>query len=194
MTDAELQGIAAQALNMARRDMEQGEFNFLLASYHQEDKSPLHRMRKIEVLIVGRLGKDWLNHGRTKDIGFYMLRMATSMLPPDAVVFVTAANAFKPTEKMAALPPQQMLDMLDAGHDRHHEMVKEGLLELRDTLVALVQTPTRVCQYVQEVHRGQPVGKPETVFVPQEDFDGRLKMYGDGNSPLNFTRKKTTTT
>jgi hypothetical protein len=178
LTDAELQGFAAQALNIAKHDIEQnGEFNFLLASYHESDTPPIHRMTSIETLIIGRLGKDWLNNGRKKDVGFYMLRMAVKMLPPDAVVFATAANKFKATAKLAALPMKQQLDMLDTNHDRHHQMVKEGLLELHDTLCVLVQTPTRVCQYAQEIHHGQFVGKPEMIFTAQAVFDGRLKMY-----------------
>lgn len=192
LTDAELKGLAAQALNMAKRDIEQGEFNFLLASYHEKDTPPLQRMTKIEKLVVGKLGANWLNNGRTKDIGFDVLRLCIKLMPPDAVVFVTAANAFKPTAKLQALGWEEVLKSLDAGHSRHHEMVKEGLLELHDTLIALVQTPQMVCQYVQHVDHGKPIGPPETSFFPQDAFDGRLKMYGDGNVPLNFTQRKPT--
>ena len=194
MTDAALQGLAAQALNMARRDVEQSdEFNFLLAAYNASNTPPFFRLRRIEALVVERLGKDWLNSGRTKDIGFDLLRLAVKILPPDAIVFVTAANAFKTTDKLAALPAAEQLALLRASHARHHQAAKEGLMEVHDSIVALAQTPTRICQYMQRVHHGAFVGKPETKFFPQEDFHGRMKMYGDGDGPLNFTQRKTTT-
>ena len=65
ITDAQMEGLAAQAANLAKKDMEQkeGGFHFLLASYHDVDKQ-LHRMTKIEDLMVEKLGEEWLNHGQ----------------------------------------------------------------------------------------------------------------------------------
>ena len=188
VTKAELQGYAAQALNMALRDIEQtGGFNFLLAVCHSGETPPFYRMRKVEELVVEKLGEDWLNSGSTKDIGFDMLRLMVTTLPPEAVVFCTAANAFKGTDKLAALPAAEQLALLRASHDRHHQAAKEGLLELHDTLIALAQTLTLVCQYVQEVDHGKFVGKPDTTFFPQEGFEGRLKLYGgDLDDALHF--------
>jgi hypothetical protein len=176
MTDAQLEGIAAQALNMAKRDMERRSFNFLLASCH--DGAGLYRMSKVEALIIERLGEDWLNHGETKDAGFRVLRKAVDLMPPEAVVFVTATNAFKPTAKLQALTKAEQTKLLNGGHSRHHQAVKEGLLEIADSLTATVQTPERVCWYVQTVDHGWLVGKPEVRFASQAEFDGRLKMFG----------------
>jgi len=179
LTDHELQGLAAQALNLAKRDMERGQFNFLVASYHRGE--PLHRMNRIEALIIERLGEEWLNAGRTKDIGFRILRMATEILPPDALVIVTAANRFKATDKMLALPEAQQLEILESNHDRHHRAVAEGLLTVCDCLHATAQSATRVCVYFQDyLPGGEFDGPPETRFRAQEDFGGRLKMYGNG--------------
>jgi hypothetical protein len=178
ITDAELQGLGAQALNMALRDMDRGQFNFLLASYHGTDTPPFHRMDKIEKLIVERLGEKWLNSGSAKDIGFNMLRMAVSLLPPDALVIVTMINRFKPTAKLAQLPEAKQREVLDTSHDRHHQAVKDGLLEVCDSLFAIAQTPERVCQYVQDFNlHGKTVSKPDVMFGPQEQFSGRLKMF-----------------
>jgi hypothetical protein len=44
VTDAELEGIAAQALNLARLDLQRGKFNFLVATYNA---GRLYRMRRI---------------------------------------------------------------------------------------------------------------------------------------------------
>ena len=61
MTDQILEGIAAQAFNMARLELERRKFNFLLASYHESDGKKLYRMSKIEAFIVQQLGEGWLN-------------------------------------------------------------------------------------------------------------------------------------
>lgn len=179
MTDKQLEGLGAQAANMAKRDMEQreGGFHFLLATYHDEDKQ-LHRMTRIEALIVERLGENWLNNGRAKDIGFGVLRIAIDHLPPDAVIFATIVNRFTPTAAFRQLSHEQQTELLDSPHNRHHEAVREGLLEVCDALTATVQTPSRVCFYWQNFAHGQPVGKPETTFANQDQFDGRLKMFG----------------
>ncbi len=166
---------------MAKRDLEQRRFNFLLAVYHESDVPPLHRMTEVEALIIERLGENWLNSGRTKDIGFYLMRLAVALQPPDAVVFASGGNRFKATEKFHALPGAAQHALLNSSHDRQHEAVKEGLLTLNDALSVVVQTPERVCQYVQDISpRGQPLAPPDAVCFPQSDFGGRMKMFGDG--------------
>jgi hypothetical protein len=177
VSDAELLGLAAQAFNMFKRDVERGHYNFLLASYHAGQG--LHRMKMIEAEVVERLGEDWLNAGRTKDIGFRMLRLATKLLPPDAVIFGSVVNNFHPTAKLGELTLKQRSDLLGGGHDRQHEAVKEGYLTVCDALGVVAQTPKRVCLYRQDFDRRlEPVGDLETTFWDQDGFDGRLKMYG----------------
>jgi hypothetical protein len=178
MTDEELKGIAAQALNMAKRDLERKRFNFLLAVYHERDTHKLHRMEKVEKFIISKLGENWLNQGKTKDLGFGLIRGAVNFMPPDAVVFVTVCNMFTPTEKFNKLPVAEKKKLMDEGHDRHHEAVREGLLTLSDALLAMAQTPQRICIYQQAISEKEFIGQPETKFMPQEDFGGRLKMFG----------------
>jgi hypothetical protein len=174
MTDGELEGIAAQALNMAKRDIEQQrDFSFLLASCHKGEG--LHRMTRVEALITEKLGDDWLNHGGKKDAGFLIMQIATSLRPPDAMVFVTAANMFKPTEKFNQAPPDQQKEIMTSGHDRHHQAAREGYLQIIDSLIAIAQTAERVCNYV--LARASDA-KPEVRFFAQEDLGGRMKMYG----------------
>jgi hypothetical protein len=179
LTDAQLQGIGAQCLNIAKRDLNRGGFNFLLAAYHESDVPPLHRMNDIEALTIERLGEDWLNNGSTKDLGFRVLRMAVDMLPPDAVVIVTICNYFSPTAKLLARPLEEQQELANQSHDRHHEAVRKGLMEVCDMLLATVQTPERVCFYQQKLNRrGEFIDKPETRCLPQEEFNGRVKMFG----------------
>ena len=178
MTDAELKGVCAQALNMAKRDMERKQFVFLLASYHESQTPPLHRMRRVEKTIIANLGEEWLNSEATKEAGFRTLRLACHFLPPDAVVFVTAANQFIPTPKLDELPAARQDALLNGSHAVHHRAVREGYFTLVDILAAIAQTPDRVCHYTQEVdERGQAVGHPKASFAPQADFSGRMKMY-----------------
>jgi hypothetical protein len=180
MTDQELQGLAAQALNMAKRDIERGDFNFLFAAYLASGDPPMHRAQKIERLIVQTLGEDWLNHGEKKDIGFGILRTTIDLMPPDAVIIGSVINSFTATEKFKQLPPARQKDLINSGHDKHHEAVAAGLLTVCDAVSVVVQTATRVCQYLQIYEgRRRPVGKPEVRFGPQEKFGGRLKMYGE---------------
>jgi hypothetical protein len=192
MTDAQLQGLAAQALNMAKREMERGSFNFLLASWHEGET--LHRMRTIERTIIEKLGEDWLNGGRTKDLGFGLLKLATAMLPPDAMVFVCVSNFFEPTERLLALSLEEQHKTLGQTHDGHHQAVKEGLLKLCDALTAVAQTPERMCSYMQKVAVGRRVvrflDQPVVQLFDQSDFSGRMKLYGAKKEDYEFILKQ----
>lgn len=175
--DEELKGMAVQGFNMFKRDVERGHFNFLLASYHVGQG--IHRMSMIEAEIIERLGENWLDSGRTKDIGFRILRLATRLLPPDAVIIATIINRFSATEKIAELSREQQEELLRASHDRHHQAVKDGYLKVCDALMVCAQTPERVCLCHQDIDRRlRPIGASDTKFWDQDGFDGRLKMYG----------------
>jgi len=144
MTDKQLQGLAMQALNLTKADRQYNRWHgFLLASYHNGGQ--LYRMRKVERTIIDLAGEDWLNHGALKDRAFGILRLATKVLKPDAVIFVTAINKFISTPKLHALPQEEIDRILDAGHDCHHKAAAEGLLELQDAFMANAQTAERVC-------------------------------------------------
>lgn len=174
MTDAQLQGLAAQGLNLMRRDIERGGFNFLLASYVEGGQ--LHRMKSVEALIIERLGEPWLNCGRTKDLGFGVLAYVASLKPPDAIVICAPINRFVPTPKFEALDADVQERMArEGGNDRHHARVKQGYFRIVDSLMAHAQTAQRICNYVEAVGAGTP---PEVHFFDQDKFDGRLKMYG----------------
>lgn len=179
MTDAELHGLAMQALNMARRDVADPkiEFSFLLGLYHTGEG--LYRPKRIEALVVEKLGVDWLNHGGKKDLGFELLRTAVQAMPPEGVIFVTATNRFIPTKKLLSRPVEEQDALHNSGHDKHHEAVKKGLMEMLDGLTAVAQTPERVCLcHVVIARTDLP---PEVQFFDQDCFGGRLKMYGDPN-------------
>ena len=178
MTDAELQGFAAQGFNMARTALEQDRFNFVLAVYNEHEGT--HRMTKIEALIIQYLGEDWLNSGRAKDVAFKIIRTAVELMPPDAVIFVTGGNRFLPTEQLLALPWEEQKKYFDLpSHDDHHEAAKQGYFLVRDALMCCAQTPHRVCMYVQMMdERHQPLDPPQTDFWDQRDFGGRMKMFG----------------
>jgi hypothetical protein len=189
VTDAELQGIALQALNIAKTEFEHtGSFGGLLASYHHG--SGLHRMTEVEAMIRERLGHDWLDNGHKKDAAFSVLRWICRVAPPEAMVFATAINAFLPTEKLIQMGPEAIRKVLNEGHKRHHQAVQEGLLSLQDAFLAVAQTAERICFYTQTCERGRFLGQPDVHFVDQDQFDGRLKMFGTkGEALRNFASK-----
>ena len=175
MTDEILRGLAMQALNMMKRDIEQGrDVAILLAVYHEGEG--LHRMKKIEDYLVERLGADWMSDGDKKDGVFGVIRLMVRATKPHAVVMVTSAWSFKATQKLAALPVAEQRKILDAGHDRHHRAVKEGLLIREDILHAMAQSPERVCMAMQPRDLSS---QPEVQISNQSGFSGRLKMYGE---------------
>ena len=193
MTDDQLKGIAAQALNLIKLEIErQGEFGLFLASWNASDQPPLHRMTQIERLLEDKLGRGWLNKPSAKETAFGILRMATEAFPPDALVLVTATNEFRSTAAFKALPEQEQRRIIEAGHDEHHRAAAKGLLTLSDAVTAVVQTPDRVCVCTQILDgRKQPDGPPQIQCGPQSQFGGRLKMYGDQKPEFNFTKKNT---
>lgn len=184
ISDELLTGLAAQAFNMARQDIKRGKFNFLLAGYHEGE--PLRRMKRAEALIIERLGENWLANGEAKDIGFGILRLGIRLLPPDAVIIATEANLFRPTPKVLALPWEEQEKLRNATSDDHHQAVRDGLLEVGDALHVTVQTPERVCFYIQEFGPGGPKGRPESFCFDQSEFDGRLKLFGEGENTAPF--------
>ena len=183
LTDKQLEGLGAQAFNLAKRDLEQREFNFLLATYH--DGQGLHRMTMVEALITEKLGQQWLNNGRAKEIGFGIIRGAVDLvagrkdLTPDAIVFASIVNNFKPTPKMDCLTSDRRRAIVTGGHDKHHQAVRDGYMSVCDALCAIVQTPTRVCMYRQDFdERNNAIGKPNSFCSPQADFGGKMKFFG----------------
>lgn len=181
LTKKELEGIARQALNMARTDVRNGGWKtgILLATYFRTDEHPFHRMDMIEKLLQEKLGEQWLNNGYAKDAGFGLLREAVNRFPtiPDALVIVTATNMFQPTAKMKALPIEEQRKLIETNHDDHHKMAAHGYFEIVDSFTALAQNPAFCVLAVQDADGATA---PVTKALNQEDFDGRLKMFGEG--------------
>jgi hypothetical protein len=73
------------------------------------------------------------------------------VVPPDAFVIVTAANSFRPTEKMQKLPFEKQKALSYGSPKTRHQAVRDGYFTLVDCLSAVAQTPERVCHYVQAV-------------------------------------------
>lgn len=194
MTDDELTGLARQALNMAGKAYEQTDYGgMVLASCHAGEG--IHRMEKVERLFEEKLGRRWLDDEQTKDIGFGMLRKVVDMFseaPPDvrpiAIIMVTATNMFVPTEKLTALPIEKQKRLINGSRKDHHQLAAEGYLRVVDSRTAVVQTPERVCFCTQEVKRGKLAGQPNVRHFAQDEFSGRMKMYGEDK--LEAERRK----
>jgi hypothetical protein len=150
-------------------------------------------MRSIEATLIDKLGESWLSNGRSKDAGFGILKAATALLPPDAIVFVTGCNMFEPTERMLALSPEEQRAKIGDSHGDQHRAVAEGWLTVHDGLTSLAQTPQRVCIYAQKVAVGRRVlflGQPDVRAFDQSNFDGRMKMFGAKTEDYEFIFKK----
>lgn len=124
-----------------------------------------------------------------------MLREVVNMFgeaPPDvrptAIIMVTATNMFLPTEKLTTLPIEKQKRLLNASNKDHHQLAAEGYLRVVDSRTAVVQTPERVCCCTQEVKRGELVGRPDVKHFAQDEFGGRMKMYGEDK--LEAARQK----
>jgi hypothetical protein len=101
------------------------------------------------------------------------MQAASALLPPAAIVMVTAMNLFKPTAAFEALTPEKQEYYYD-GHNRHHEGAKLGYFTIADGFWAIVQTPERVCIATQIIGGDRP---EKSVFMNHDDYDGRTKMY-----------------
>ena len=183
MTDEELTGLARQALNIAGKAWENTDYGgMVLASYHAGEG--ICRMEPVEKLIEAKLGQRWLDDERLKDIGYGVLRevvdmFATSSAAPDAIVMVTASNMFLPTPKFQALPIEKQKWLINSSNKDHHRLAAEGYLRVVDSRTAVVQTPERVCCCTQEVAGDRLVGQPTVKHFAQDEFSGRLKMFGE---------------
>lgn len=175
MTQPELEGIARQALNMARtaRDQKRWETSIVLATYHQGEG--LHRMEKVEQILREKLGPGWLDSGSRKDAGFGVIRTAVDMMPPDAIVIVAPANMYRPTAKTLAFSAEEQERLYERSREDRRQMVEEGLLECIDSFAAVAQTPELVCVCNQAAD-GETA--PESHCFAQDEFDGRWKMFG----------------
>jgi hypothetical protein len=190
----ELYGLAMQALNMAKTECAKGEWKGLALFSRHGGEALLHRMRKIEKDLAQRLGEDWLNSGAAKEAAFGIIRLVTALMPPDALIMVTAMNAFAPAEKYFALTEEERKGLHERlqreGHIADHQAVKEGLLTLHDTLAALAQTPERVCICAQKIEENEFAGQPQVTHFAQAEYRGRTKFFGDKDEIVNeFARK-----
>jgi hypothetical protein len=146
------------------------QFSFYLGFYGENG---LQRGSRIEALIAKKLGVDWLNDGAKKDAAFGIMQAASALLPPAAIVMVTAMNLFKPTARFEALPSEKQ-EYYASGNNRHHEGAKLGYFTIADGFWAIVQTPERVCIATQIIGGDRP---EKSVFMDHDDYDGRTKMY-----------------
>ncbi len=142
----------------------------------------LHRMASVEKNIKARLGVDWLNHGQKKAVAFRMLTVALSVIRMEAFVFVHAGIKFDPTPKLMALDEATRHQLMNQGHPKHHEMVKQGLLTVHDVLSSVAQTPERVCTYIQAINPETwgKIGEPEVLMFSQSEFHGNVKVFRGG--------------
>jgi hypothetical protein len=173
VTDELLKGLAHQGANMAKTDLRyRHQINGVIAFYCEG--AGLHRMRKVELEIEAKFGRDWLNSGQAKDTAYGVLRLAVKAQPPDAIVIVNAADKFETTTVFDALSNGEKERVFRSQHPRDLPQY----FQPHDALVSVAQSPERVCVFSQRLRGDLLIGEPEVRFFPQSAFDGRLKIYG----------------
>jgi len=181
MTDQELEGFAAQAFNLARTEWKRkGELNWLLASFHKG--RGLHRMTKVEALVIEMAGEDWMNHPAKKERVGYVLRVATHLMPPDAIALVSIADRWKPTDAFNTLSEADQKKIMDGPREARADATSLGLLTVDEVMVCWAQTPSRVCSYQRTLDELED-SKPLVQFGPMELFDGNFKLFGEVEIP-----------
>jgi len=181
MTDQELEGFAAQAFNLARTEFQRKEkFNWLLASFHRG--TGLHRMTKIEALVIELAGEDWMNDSAKKERVGYVLRIATHLMPPDAVALVSIADRWKPTDAFNALSEADQKKIMDGPRASRADAASLGLLTVDEVMVCWAQTPSRVCSYQRTLNELED-SQPLVQFGPMELFEGNFKLFGEVEIP-----------
>jgi hypothetical protein len=95
------------------------------------------------------------------------------------MIFAVAINAFQPTPKLLGMGHEAIQQLRNQGHSAHHRALQQGLLSIQDAFFAVAQTTERVCFYTQSCERGRFLDQPEVKFFDQDQFDGRLKMFGE---------------
>jgi len=181
MTDQELEGFAAQAFNLARTEWKRkGEFNWLLASFHHG--SGLHRMTKVEALVIQMAGEDWLNDPERQAQVGYVLRVATCLMPPDAIAVVSVADAWQLTDAFNALPKKDQNKILNGPREARNSAIALGLLTVEEVLVCMAQTPSRACRYQRRLDELNDA-KPTVDFGEMAQLHGRFKFFEEVEIP-----------
>jgi len=178
MTDKILEGMATQGLNMARTELRyRHQLNGILAIYIAGEG--LHRLRAIERYLEQLAGPAWLQSGHVKDCIFGAIASGNKHIsdPPDAVLIVTGGDEFVPTDAMLALPEEDQKRIFEGAT---HPKRLPHYFKPRDVVISLAQSPERICLLRQHVQMPGAllIGQPSIVTGPQENFNGRLKVYG----------------
>lgn len=125
---------------------------------------------------------DMLNHGGMKDILFGAVRLMVERHGADSVVFATECWRGKSTPAATDMPLEEF-KRLSAEH-RFETLVQMGYLVREEAMVATAQNADTVVTCTQSFRRLDDgtvysYGEIEVMEVPQKQFFGRQKMFGD---------------
>jgi hypothetical protein len=177
VTDDQLRVWAQVVANMTKNELRNtGTCHGILAVVHD---AHVMRMRDMERTICKLAGEDWLNSNQAKAAVFEVVRMATAQDPPDAVCFSCVINDYEETEAFRALPEAEKIRIMKRASGA--DLVRQGWsVGPFDAVMANVQTPERVCIYIQRYDPKERMflGEPRVHCMPQEDMSGRMKAWG----------------
>jgi len=145
-------------------------------------------MSKVEALVIEMAGEDWMNDSAKKERVGYVLRMATHLLPPDAVALVSIADGWTVTDAFEALPKKDQDKIMSGPREARHSAVALGLLTVEEVMVCMAQTPQRVCMYRRRLDALNDA-KPTVHLFPAEQFDGNFKFFGEVEIPPEMVER-----
>lgn len=166
--------MCARVANMAKTELRtHQELNGIIASYIEGEG--LHRMRKVEQLLIEAAGKSWTRSPAAKEVIFSGLAFCAKTTRPDAFVLCTGGDEYRQNAAFEALPPEEQERLMDAYHPKHMPQY----FKAHDVLMVTAQTPERVCVYTQDIRIPGYllIGEPAIRFWPQSANIGRLKLF-----------------
>jgi hypothetical protein len=122
-----------------------------------------------------------MNSGAAKDLIFGAVRKVVGRNGVTAVLFATDGWLGIATEAGLALPPEELLRL---GRESKFETAVElGFVKRVEAIMITIQTAEWV-RHLRQIYEREGeliryVGEPECFDVPQENFAGRQKMFGD---------------
>ena len=172
MTD--LKQLAEIALRMGRKNLKEEQTVGLLVFFLIDGK-------------VERLEGDdrvafMLNSGELKDVLFEAIRRTAQQRGATAVIIGTEAWMGKSTEAARDVPREE-IERLGREH-KFETLVQMGMVERVEAIIATAQDKDS-CVFVTQPFRRDAdgnvysYGDVEVNEVPQEQFEGRQKMFGD---------------
>lgn len=175
----ELRTLSERELSNARRELElTGKLNPAVILCRGEESDPLR--------LDDDLAEAFFGSGPRRSVFFRLVRQMVKDAAATAVVLVSDMFMGKPTEKMLALPDDEVKRIL-AANPEIAVLEKQGLVTRGEAILVTAQTAEKAAMVTQYYERDRPLrritwGTRAAQCFPQEALQGRMKMYGKSDA------------